>query len=68
MPPSSPTALDEGTPAALTALAALWRGQGLAEDALSRIALPGVAQGFASRFAVVQAAQASAGAAALAAT
>lgn len=51
-----------------TALAALWRAQGLPEDALARISLPGAAQGFASRFQVVQAAQISAGVAALAAT
>lgn len=50
------------------ALAALWREQGLPEDALARISLPGAARGFASRFQVVQAAQISAGAAALAAT
>lgn len=57
------------TPPSLhTALSALWRDQGLAQDALARIALPGAAQGFASRFQVVQAAQISAGAAALAAT
>lgn len=50
------------------ALAALWSAHGLAEDALVRIALPGAARGFASRFNVVPAAQISAGAAALAAT
>lgn len=51
-----------------SALAALWSEQGLPQEALARIALPGAARGFASRFRVVQAAQISAGAAALAAT
>ena len=51
-----------------SALAQLWLSQGLPQDALARIALSGQAQGFASSFAVVPAAQISAGAAALAAT
>lgn len=51
-----------------SALTPLWLSLGLPEDALSRVALPGQAQGFASSFAVVPAAQLSAAAAALAAT
>jgi hypothetical protein len=50
------------------ALAALWLAQGLPQEALARITFPGAPRGFASRFRVVQAAQISAGAAALAAT
>lgn len=51
-----------------SALTPLWLSLGLSEDALSRVALPGQALGFASSFAVVPAAQLSAAAAALAAT
>ncbi|MET1113620.1 MAG: CoA transferase [Comamonas sp.] len=50
------------------ALAAMWRDLDLPADALARLAFCGAAPGFASHFAVVQAAQISAGAAALAAT
>lgn len=63
--PLHPNAQAESTH---SALAQLWLSQGLPADALSRIALPGQALGFASSFAVVPAAQVSAGAAALAAT
>ncbi len=54
------------TPAA--ALGALWRAQGLNKEALARIAFTGAAAGFTSSLRVVEAAQVSAGAAALAAT
>ena len=54
------------TPAA--ALAALWHALGLNKQALARIAFTGAAAGFASSLRVVEAAQISAGAAALAAT
>jgi len=52
---------------ALSALSALWRALGLADSALSHIELAGSAPGLPSSFAVADAAQASLGAAALAA-
>lgn len=68
MKPKDPMSALPSPESMYPALAALWSEQGLPEDALARIALPGAAVGFASRFQVLPAAQISAGAAALAAT
>ncbi len=65
------TSVEAGQAIAMSAdeaAAGIWRQAGLAPQALRRLALTGQARGFASSFAAVTAVQASAGAAALAAT
>ncbi len=66
--PSQPTTPLHPNAPVHSALAQLWLSLGLPQDALARIVLSGQAQGLASSFAVVPAAQISVGAAALAAT